>query len=269
MTRRTFALTLAAGKLYAEAPNQKGRAIIDKAIQALGGDAFRNLRTRTETGRAYSFYRQQMTGLSLARIQTKYLPADGVPSSDAAAGKIRQLQRQAFGKKQEEVVLITAGQAYEITYKGATPLADVRSEQLRETTLQDIFYILRQRLNESGLVINALGTDVIENQRVETVQIFDDSNRALTVWFNANTFLPVKQRFFRFDPVIKDRREEVTRYSLYRDAGSGVMWPFSTERERDTEKVFQLFADSVAVNEAMPDSIFELPPGIKMLKKPV
>ena len=268
MTRRTFALTLAAGALHAEAPNQKGRAIIDKAIQALGGDAFRNLRTRTETGRAYSFYRQQMTGLSIARIQTKYLPPDGI-SNQAAAGKIRQLQRQAFGKKQEEVVLITAGEAYEITYKGATPLADVRLEQIRETTLQDIFYILRQRLNEPGLVINALGTDVIENQRVETVQIFDDSNRALTVWFNANTFLPVKQRFFRFDPVIKDRREEVTRYSIYRDAGNGVMWPFSTERERDTEKVFQLFADSVAVNEAMPDSIFELPPGIKMLKKPV
>ena len=45
-------------------------------IYALGGDAFRNMRTRTETGRAYSFYREQLSGLSVARIYTKYLAPD-------------------------------------------------------------------------------------------------------------------------------------------------------------------------------------------------
>ena len=263
MTRRTFALSLTAGAAWAQTPKGRpgGKAILDKVIQGLGGDAFRNLRTRSETGRAYSFYRQKMTGLSITRIYTKYLPQN-------AEGKLRMVQQQVFGKKQEETVLLTANEAYEITYKGATPFADARLEQHRETTQQDIFYILRERLDEPGLEVDYLGTDVIENQRVEVVQIFDNANRQMTVWFNANTFLPVKQRFFHFDPVIRDRREEVTRYTIYRDAGNGVMWPFSTERERDTEKIFQLFADKVTVDEQVPDSQFELPPGVRILKKP-
>lgn len=260
MTRRTFALALTAGRLYAE-PSPKGRAILNKTVDALGGDRFRNLTSRTETGRAYSFYRERITGLSAAEIHTRYLPAN-------TPGKLRMLQRQSFGKKQEESIITNAAEAWELSYKGATPFADERLAQFHETTLRDIFYILRERLDEAGLEIDSLGTDVIENQRVETVQIFDLANRSVTVWLNANTYLPIKQRFFRLDPATRDRREEVTRYTIYRDAGGGVMWPFSTERERDGGKIFQLFADRIVLNEPTPDSMFELSPGVKILKKP-
>ena len=84
---------------------------------------------------------------------------------------------------------------------------------------------------------------------------------------NSDTFLPSKQRFYRWDPIINDRREEVTRYSKYRDAGNGVMWPYATERERDTEKIFELYSEKVTVDDQLPDSMFELPNGIKILKK--
>ena len=87
------------------------------------------------------------------------------------------------------------------------------------------------------------------------------------MWVNSDTFLPVKQRFYRWDPIINDRREEVTRYSKYRDVGHGVMWPHAIERERDTEKIFLLYSDHVTVDDPLPDSMFELPNGIKMLSR--
>jgi hypothetical protein len=59
----------------------------------------------------------------------------------------------------------------------------------------------------------------------------------------------------------------VTRFAKYRDVGQGIMWPFSIERERDTEKIFQMFSDHVTVNDQLADSMFELPNGIKMLKR--
>ena len=69
MTRRTFALSFVAGKLAAaETAGDRGKRIIDKTIDALGGDAFRNMRTRTEIGRASSFYRDRLTGFSVARF---------------------------------------------------------------------------------------------------------------------------------------------------------------------------------------------------------
>ncbi len=266
MTRRTFAglvgASLAASAGFAaepEGPKARGRRLADKVIYALGGDAFRNMRTRTETGRAYSFYREELNGLAVARIYTKY--------TDGGGSGIRELQRQVFGKKLEDAVLFTANEAYDITYRGAKPLADDRVKQFRDTTLHDVFYILRVRLAEPGIEFESAGTDVMENQPVEILDIFDSQNRSVRVWVGSSTFLPVKQRFYRWDPTVNDRHEEVTRYSKYRDAGNGVMWPFDTERERDTEKIFQLFSDHVTVDDALDDSLFELPNGIKILKK--
>jgi hypothetical protein len=267
MTRRTFTgsvvsslATLAAARaLPAETVKERGKQLRDKIIQALGGDAFRNMRTRTETGRAYSFYREQLSGLAVAHIYTKYLPPEG-------AG-LRMVQRQVFGKKLEDAVLFTTDEAFDVTYRGAKPLADDRVKQFRETTLHDVFYILRQRLSEPGMEFESQGPDVMENQPVEALDIFDAENRNVRVWVNSTTLLPIKQRFYRWDPTINDRREEVTRYSKYRDVGNGVMWPFSTERERDTEKNFQLFSEHVTVDDPLADGLFELPNGIRILKK--
>jgi hypothetical protein len=262
MTRRTFALSLAActGLRAAGSSQSRGREVIDRAIDALGGSVFRNLRTRTESGRAYSFYRDKLSGLSVARFHTKYMPPDG------GKAMIHQVQRQFFGKQQEDSVLYTTSEAYEVTFRGARPLPDDRAAQYQEATLHDVFYILRERMDEPGMAFEARGVDVVENQRVETIDIYDSENRNVTVWFNANTFLPVKQRFYHWDATIKDRREDVTRFTKFRDVG-GVMWPHATERERDTEKIFQLYADKVTINDMLSDSLFELPNGITILKQ--
>src|SRR5580700_10640594 len=101
MTRRMFALGFAASTAFAgETAKERGKRLVDKVLAGLGGDAFRNMRTRTEIGRASSFYRDKLTGYSPARIYTKYL------EPDAKAG-ISQFQRQVFGKKLEDAVLFT------------------------------------------------------------------------------------------------------------------------------------------------------------------
>jgi hypothetical protein len=261
MTRRTFTLSLAASTALAgETAKDRGKRLIGQVIEGLGGDAFRNMRTRTEIGRASSFYRDQLTGYSAARIYTKYLEPD-------SGAKILELQRQVFGKKLEDgATLFTASEGYDVTYRGAKPLPDDQVERFREATLHDIFYILRQRLSEPGIEFEGAGADIVENQPVEAIDIYDAENRNVRVWVNSGTFLPVKQRYYRFDPVINERREEVTRYSKYRNAG-GVMWPHTFARERDTEKTNEMNSESVTINDALPESLFELPNGIKILKK--
>lgn len=261
MTRRTFALSLSViPAAFAETAKDRGRQLANKVIFALGGDAFRFMRTRTEIGRAYSFYREELTGLAIARIYTSY-------SNPADASGLHESQRQVFGKKQEDAVIFTSTEAYEVTFRGAKPLADDRLKQFRETTLHDIFYILRARLNEPGVEFEAGEKDVVENQPVQVLDIYDAEDRKTRVWLNSDTLLPVKQSFRRWDPVIKDWRDEVTRYSKYREVTNRVMWPFATARERDTEKIFEMYSESVKVDDDLPDSLFQLPNGIKILKK--
>jgi len=261
MTRRGFTLSLVSATAFAaETAKEKGRRLISQVIDGLGGDAFRNMRTRTEYGRASSFYREQLTGYSVTRIYTKYL------DPDAGTGLL-EMQRQVFGKKDTDgATLYTTREGYDVTYRGAKPLADDKIKQYRENLLHNIFYILRERLSEPGMDFESAGIDIVENQTVEAIDIFDSENRNIRVWVNAHSFFPVKQRYYRYDPLIGERREEVTRYTTYREAGKGVMWPYTTARERDTEQYYEMRSERVTIDDPLPDSMFELPNGIRILK---
>jgi hypothetical protein len=245
--------------LPAQTAQERGKRVIDEAVEALGGKAFLEMEDRVETGRAYSFFRERLSGLSVATIYTRYVTP--------GEGNLGVRERQAFGKREESAVLFTGDGGYEITFRGARPLADERMTRYRESTLQNVFYILRQRLNEPGLIFEGRGSDIVDNQPVEIVDITDAENRTVTVYFNQASKLPIRQVYTRRDPKTRERDEEVTVFSKYRDAGGGVMWPLSIQRERNGEKIFQIYADSVAVNKGLTDELFTLPAEVKMLKK--
>ncbi len=117
----------------------------------------------------------------------------------------------------------------------------------------------------SRLIFESRGADVLQNAPVEIVDITDADNRTTTVYFHQITKLPVRQVFYRRDPVTKDKDEEITLFSKYRDV-EGIQWPFAIERERNGEKIFEIFADWVKFDTNVQDSLFELPSSIKLLK---
>lgn len=253
---------LACATLAAQDSEARGRRLLEQALEALGGARFRTMQDRVESGRAYSFYRAELSGLARTTVYTRYLGA----GEAAAPGELRVEERQSFGNNEDRgAVLFTRNEGYQITFRGARPLPPDTLGRYRETTLCNIFYILRQRLDEPGLLPEWRGTDLWEGQRVEVIEIADADNRRVTVFLNSSTLLPVRQIFFRRDPKTRLRVEEVTVYSKYRDVG-GVQWPFVIERERDKEKIFQMYSERVEINAGLSESLFRLPPGIKMLK---
>jgi hypothetical protein len=251
-----------AGLLQAETAVERGKRIVNECLDALGGQRYLSMQNRVESGRAYSFYRDKLTGLSIAKIYTRY-DADVQDTAHQLAVR----ERENFGKKQDYGVLFTQDDAWDITFRGARPLAADRFATYKESTLRDVFYILRVRLHEPGMLFESKGADVIENSPVEIVDITDADNRTTTVYFHQITKLPTRQVFYRRDPVTKDRDEEITRYSIYRDVGGGVQWPYTIERDRNGEKIYEIFSDSVEINNPkISDDLFELPSTIKRLK---
>lgn len=239
----------------------RGRELLERALDALGGEKFRSMRDRVETGRAYSFYREELSGLARTTISTRYLS-----DAEAGPGRLRVRERQSFGNNEDRgAVLFTESEGFQITFRGARPLPPDVWERYRETTLCNVFYILRQRLEEPGLLVEWRGTDLWEGQRVEVIEITDADNRRVTVSLHGGTYLPLRQVFYRRDPKTRRRIQEVTVYSKYRNVG-GVQWPFVVERERDGEKIFELYSERVEINRGVSDDLFRLPPGIKMLK---
>jgi hypothetical protein len=230
----------------------RGRKIINDAVAALGGDKFLNMEDRIESGRAYSFYLEKLTGLSIAKIYTRYQSVTLGKSGEELGVR----ERQAFGKNEDSSVLFREDGAWEITFRGSKPLEKERVDRYHDTTLRNFFYILRQRLQEPGMIFESKGVEVVENLPVDVVVITDSVNRTVTVYFHQSTKLPVRQSWVWRDPQTKERNEEITRFSRYRDVGGGVQWPHQILRERNGEKIYEMFSESVVIDKDLTDNIF-------------
>ena len=142
-----------------------------------------------------------------------------------------------------------------------------RNENLVTDTTDIDRRLRRQRLNEPGISFYAQDSDFFEHRPVDIVDITDAQDRTVTVYFNRSTKLPVYQTFRRRNAVDKQIDDEVTRFSKYRDVGGGVMWPFAIQRERNGEKIFEMYSESVVIDKDLKDDLFTLPVNMKILKK--
>jgi len=256
--RAVLLLVCAFAALNAETKQERGKRVIDEAVAALGGDKFLTMQDRVESGRAYSFYRDRLTGLSIAKIYTRYLERP-------TAKGIAERERQTFGKDEDYYVLFTDNNGYMVTFRGARPMPTERYARWIETTRRNVFYILRNRLKEPGMIFESQGSMVWENTPVEIVDIIDADNHVVTVYFQQSTKFPLRQYSVRRDPKTREKTEDVSLFSKFRDVGGGVQWPYNIMTERNGEKVFEIFSESVTVNQGLSDNLFTLSTNEKVL----
>ena len=106
--------------------DSRAKKAIDDAVAALGGQRFLTMEDRVESGRAYSFYRDKISGLSVATIYTQYT---SVPP-ERTGRDLAVRERDVFGKTEEYgYTLFREKGAWEVTYKGPRDLEDERIER--------------------------------------------------------------------------------------------------------------------------------------------
>ena len=238
----------------------KGKQAVEDAVAALGGDRFLQMQNRTESGRAYSFYNEELTGLDIATIYTEYLPNQ--PKNGVAVR-----EREVFGKKQDYSVLFLQDQGWDVTFRGARPVPDQSLQRYLNSTRNNILYVLRVRYKEPGMEFDYVRRDVMQNAEVILVDVSDAQGQVVHVVFDKLTKLPIRQTFSYIDQETKLRMEETTEFGNYRQVGDGIQMPFSTRRERNGQKVYEIYATKISVNQPLPPKIFDLPPGVKILHK--
>lgn len=259
MTRRTLIFAAAPAFVRAQTIQEKGRKLIAEAQQALGGDKFMGMRDRVEEGRAYSYYRERLSGLDVARFETMY--------ADAASG-VKQRDRQLFGKKQDYSVVFSGdGKGWDVSFRGAKPMEEEVVKNWEEGVLRNAMYILRCRTAEKDIIFERRGQEVFDNQPVEIVDVTDNQNREVAIYLNATTKLPIRGYFKRQNQKDKGWDEQDTRYSKYR-LTQGVMWPWAITRSRNGERNLELYSNEVLINSGLPASNFEIGPGAKMVPSP-
>lgn len=229
---------------------RKARAIIDRGIQALGGQAYLNIKDVSEEGKNFNFHMGRPVGAGTIYWRFYKLP---------------DKERVEFTKQRDVVDVFTGDKAYEITFRGVRqPAADDRMSGMLGPTWPDYFrrrrnsldWVLRRWLNEPGIALFYEGQSVADGKSVEQVSLMNTRNESVTLFFDLETHLPIKKSYSWRDATDKQRNTEEEIYANYREA-DGVMTPFTLTRFYNGDMSGQRFITSLKYNQGLDDPLFE------------
>jgi len=238
---------------------RKARALIDKTIESLGGQAYLTFQEKTQDGRYYTFHHGESNSAGTPfGLLTKYPDKDRLEIIHLRNYHILwwTVGNVPIKDKNDVVVIYNGDKGYEITYKGTRALdANELADYLRRRR-HSLDWVLRKWLAEPGVALFYEGPTVAEQKAVEQVTITNSRNETVTLFIDANTHLPVKKTFSWRDPTDKQRNVEDEVYDKYR-AVQGIMTPFSVTCYYNGDMSYQRFLNSVTYNSGLSDSLFE------------
>jgi hypothetical protein len=219
----------------------KARAILNQAIQTLGGSAYLNIQDMSQQGRTYSFHRGEATG-------------PGAPFWRFV--KYPDRERIELTKQRDIAYVYNGIKGYEITFKGTTGLdAKILADYLRRRD-HSLDAVLRRWINEPGVALFYEGAAVAADKPADQVTILNSKNDSVTLYIDSNQHLPVKKVFTWRDPEDNLRNTEEEIYDAYRPT-QGIMTPYSITRFYNGEMSNQRFLNTVTYNTGLADSMFE------------
>lgn len=228
--------------LQGEDTPSQARNLLQQAVVALGGDAFRNLQTRRIEGKLYSFSRGGLSGLADVVEYIRY------PDK----------RREEYGKDKETVVIINGQQGWTVDIHGVKAASAEEMKDYWEAESMSAFYILRYRLDEPGSTLEYGGRDLWEHREVDRVRFIDAENRTATFFLDPQTHLPLRVAWARRDPQTRERMEEVEILFNY-FTQQGVTAPRYVSRERNGTRIYEAFIREIQYNLGLADSLFTAP----------
>ena len=219
--------------------SKQAREVIDRTIQALGGEAYMNIRDVYQEGRAGSITRQGES-------------EGAVPFSRWI--EFPDKERAELLKTHEWVVVYNGDKAWDITYHGTHPLAEDDLKQYLQRRSHSLEIVLRQWVRDPKTIYFLNGELFAEAKQCYSVTLINGQNQSVTLLVDKQTYLPVKKSWSDRDQY-KEKFTEDEVFDKYRDV-QGFPTPFVISRLRDGRMTGERFLTKAAYNKAVPAEIF-------------
>jgi hypothetical protein len=231
---------------------RKAKNAIDQAIKALGGETYLTIRDREQQGRGYSFHHGRPNG------------GGGVFWSFT---EFPDKERVELTKERDIAELYVGTKGWEITYKGPHPLEQKDLDDYLRRRRFSLDTVLRTWVNDPGVVVLFEGAAIAAQHPAEQITLINSQNESVTLYFDTDTHLPVKKSFSWRDPVDRQKNLEEEVYENYR-AVSGIMAPYNLTRYFNGDMASQRFLNSVTINQALDEAMFDPRSGYNPNKPP-
>ena len=226
-------------EMMPDASAAKAKAILQQAIDGLGGAAYLNVHNSECTGRYAQFQHSGEIGGYLQVHEYREMP-----------NKIRM----EYDPKALIIDLYAGDKGWTLDRSGVSdvPAADIADyqEQLR----MQMGNVLRNRLNEKGLFFRYGGSDVVDLKEADWAEI-GDQGRTLRIAVGRSDHLPIRSVLLQRDPKTGENTERSTFYTSYHVV-DGIQTPFRESRFLNGRQVYQVFWEICSYNADLPANFF-------------
>jgi hypothetical protein len=217
----------------------KAQQLLNRTIQALGGQAFLNVKTLTTKGRIYAIRDESTAGL--APFQSYVLYPDK--------------RRFSYGKDPPVVLINSGDKGWEIDRYG---LINQPKEQLQRWIASNRYSLenlLRGRVNDPGVLIQTGGVDFVDNAPTQGIEITEAAGTNVRLDLNRQTFLPTRITYRIRNPKTGDWDEYADVYADYK-MFDGIQTPMHITRYANGDRIGETFRNSVRYGEDYPANYF-------------
>lgn len=243
---------------------QRGRALLDQMVKALGGDAWLNRRDMQASGRTANFFHNEANPYVIEYNYWRRFPGSGQPEAERL-GFLTEKSMILPGKKIDVVQVWTPTNGYEVTYKGKTELPKEQVEDYVRRKNHSIEAVTNTWLKTPGVIVISEGTSMVMRRMADKVTVLSPNNDAVTIEMDANTHLPLRRSFKWRNEQFKDFDEDVEEYDDYHTI-QGLPTSFMITRYRNGDMVGQRYYVKVQYNLGIPNDMFD-PDHIVLKKK--
>jgi hypothetical protein len=226
--------------LMPEQSSAKAKQLLQQTIEAMGGNAFLNVRDITCTGRVGQFgHSGEMNGFE--KFQDYVEPPN--------------MSRTENLPQRNIVEVYNADKGWTLDRGGVAEAPTPDLIRFQEGIKKDMSNTLRNRIHEPDMIFRYAGIDIVDLHEVDWVELVDGEDRTFRIAIDRASHLPIRRDVQMRNPTTRVTTEEIELYSNYHPI-DGVQSPFQIERDRNSMKVYQVFFDSCQYNTGLPASLF-------------
>jgi len=218
----------------------KAKELLNGAIQALGGDAYLNVKDVTCTVRVSNFgHSGELNGFG------KEIDFAIPPNKE----------RDENLPKRNIIEVNDGDKGWSLDRGGVSQASITDIATFQENVKKDIDNILRHRIHEPNMIFRYGGIDIVDYNEADWVELVDSDNRSFRIAIAKGTHLPIRMVIDTRDANTRMRSEEVDYYSNYHPI-QGIQTPFQITRDRNGIKMYQVFFDKCEYNTGLSPDLF-------------
>jgi hypothetical protein len=226
--------------LMPEQSAAKGKQILQQLISALGGPTYLDIKDSDCEGRLARFgHNGEMTGYTNFKDYWRYPDAN----------------RTEYSKKGVIINLYVGDKGWTLDKGGVSELSAASVADFQDQAKRDIHILLRQRLNEPGMVIRYGGADIADLRPVDWVDLTDAEGHNFRLAVDKTTHLLVRSVVSTADKTNESRDVETNIYTNFQ-LMDGVRTAMQIAQDRNGRRSSQVFFTTCRYNSNLPPDLF-------------